>query len=171
MRRVTGQSVSRFVANEITGPLGADFFIGLPDHEDARAAEMIEGPNASAWLAQVQGTPFPHSCINPVPRALWPNDRAWRAAEVPGANGHATANALARIYGMMAEGGTWEGKRLVERATIVEAARARFRGIDESFDGQPDIYLEGGDHRSLVHMSGESFRSIMKDVRRGSIAA
>ncbi|MEI9900354.1 MAG: hypothetical protein WDN31_09765 [Hyphomicrobium sp.] len=43
--------------------------------------------------------------------------------------------------------------------------------IDESFDKQPDIYLEGGDHRSLIHMTGEAFRTIMKDARRASIAA
>ncbi len=43
--------------------------------------------------------------------------------------------------------------------------------IDESFDKQPDIYLEGGDHRSLVHMTGEAFRTIMKDARRARIAA
>lgn len=42
--------------------------------------------------------------------------------------------------------------------------------IDESFDKQPEIYLEGGDHRSLVHMTGASFRSIMKDARRARIA-
>lgn len=42
--------------------------------------------------------------------------------------------------------------------------------IDESFDKQPDIYLEGGDHRSLVHMTGEAFRSIMRDARRARIA-
>ena len=142
IRRVTGRSVGRFVAEDIIGPLGADFFIGLPEREDARAAEMIEGPKASNWVADVRATPFPHSCDNPVPRALWPNDRAWRAAEVPGANGHATANALARVYGMMSAGGTWEGKRLVDRATIVEAARARVRGIDESF-GTPTAFAAG----------------------------
>lgn len=43
--------------------------------------------------------------------------------------------------------------------------------IDESFDAQPEVFLEGGDHRSLVHMTGEAFRSIMKDARRASIAA
>ncbi len=43
--------------------------------------------------------------------------------------------------------------------------------VDESFDKQPDVYLEGGDHRSLVHMTGEAFRSIMQDVRRARIAA
>jgi Ala-tRNA(Pro) deacylase len=43
--------------------------------------------------------------------------------------------------------------------------------VDESFDKQPDIYLEGGDHRSLVHVNAEAFRSIMRDVRRARIAA
>lgn len=43
--------------------------------------------------------------------------------------------------------------------------------IDESFDKQPDIYLEGGDHRSLVHMTGEAFRAIVRDTRRARIAA
>ena len=43
--------------------------------------------------------------------------------------------------------------------------------VDESFDKQPDVYLEGGDHRSLVHMTGADFRSIMRDVKRARIAA
>ena len=43
--------------------------------------------------------------------------------------------------------------------------------IDVSFDEQPDVYLEGGDHRSLVHISGEQFRALMQDVRHARIAA
>jgi len=43
--------------------------------------------------------------------------------------------------------------------------------IDQSFDKQPEIYLEGGDHRSLVHMTGEAFRILMKSARRAPIAA
>jgi Ala-tRNA(Pro) deacylase len=42
--------------------------------------------------------------------------------------------------------------------------------IDESFDKQPEIYLEGGDHRSLIHMTGNTFRDIMRDARRARIA-
>lgn len=133
LRRVAGRNVGRFVAEEIAGPLGADFWIGLPEAEDSRVAEMTEGPGASDWVADVLASPFPHSCANPLPRALASNDRAWRAAEVPGGNGQATAHALARIYGMMANGGVWEGRRLIGRAAIEEAARARFRGVDESF--------------------------------------
>jgi Ala-tRNA(Pro) deacylase len=53
----------------------------------------------------------------------------------------------------------------------VPAAYAVDAFVDESFDTQAEIYLEGGDHRSLVHMSGEAFRSIMQDARRARIAA
>lgn len=42
--------------------------------------------------------------------------------------------------------------------------------VDESFDGQPNVYLEGGDHRSLVRISGEAFRMLMKDAQRARIA-
>ncbi|MDG4897164.1 serine hydrolase [Mesorhizobium sp. WSM4976] len=133
LRRIDGRSVGCFIAEEIAGPLGADFYVGLSAPEDARAAEMIEGPKASEWVGFVRASPFPHACDNPTPRALAPNDRALRAAEVPGGNGQSTAHALALIYGMMATGGTFEGRRLVGRAAIEEAARPRFRGMDDSF--------------------------------------
>lgn len=42
--------------------------------------------------------------------------------------------------------------------------------IDVSLDAQPDVYLEGGDHRSLIHLSGEDFRSLMQGVQHAPIA-
>jgi CubicO group peptidase (beta-lactamase class C family) len=41
---------------------------------------------------------------NPPSMALGPNGPAWRSAEIPGANGHATARALATLYGHAALG-------------------------------------------------------------------
>ena len=103
---------------------------------------MIEGPKASDWVAFVQTTPFPHSCANPTPLATAPNHRAWRAAEVPGGNGQATAAALARIYGMMAAGGVLDGRRIIGRDALKEAARPRVRGVDESF-AAPSAFAAG----------------------------
>ncbi len=42
--------------------------------------------------------------------------------------------------------------------------------IDDSLDKQPDVYLEGGDHRSLIHITGKEFRTLMKDVRHAPIS-
>jgi Ala-tRNA(Pro) deacylase len=41
--------------------------------------------------------------------------------------------------------------------------------VDESFDTQPEIFVEGGDHRSLVHLSGAAFRALLKDAQRARI--
>ena len=41
VRRVTGQTIGEFVAAEITGPLGADFYIGTAAEHDGRVAHVI----------------------------------------------------------------------------------------------------------------------------------
>lgn len=39
--------------------------------------------------------------------------------------------------------------------------------VDDSLKNQSDIYVEGGDHANLVHLSGTSFQKLMKDARHG----
>ena len=36
--------------------------------------------------------------------------------------------------------------------------------IDDSFEGKKDIYFEGGDHRTLVHLTGDQFHRLMEKV-------
>ena len=38
--------------------------------------------------------------------------------------------------------------------------------VDESLDGAADLYFEGGDHRTLVHVGGDAFRALTKDAPR-----
>jgi CubicO group peptidase (beta-lactamase class C family) len=133
IRRVTGGSVGNFIAEAIAGPLGVDFFVGLPDAQDHRAARMTEGPLVNAAMEQLALGPYWHSVRNPTPTASAPNYRAWRAAEVPGGNGQATARALATIYGALAQGGAWNGVRLISPAGLSAATALRVRGEDASF--------------------------------------
>ncbi len=37
---------------------------------------------------------------------------------------------------------------------------------DESLADVPEVFFEGGDHTTLVRVSGEAFRALMKDARR-----
>ena len=41
--------------------------------------------------------------------------------------------------------------------------------VDESLEGHSDIYFEAGDHRTLVHLSGDQFRKLMAKVPHGRI--
>src|SRR5262245_14142719 len=45
VRRVTGKSIGKFFREEIAGPLGADFHIGLPAEHDSRVAELVAPPS------------------------------------------------------------------------------------------------------------------------------
>ncbi len=37
--------------------------------------------------------------------------------------------------------------------------------VDDSLASEPEIYFEGGDHASLVHVSGITFRELLADAR------
>jgi Ala-tRNA(Pro) deacylase len=51
----------------------------------------------------------------------------------------------------------------------IGAAYALDSVVDESLEEQTELYLEGGDHRSLIHISRAQFHDLMKDVPHGHI--
>jgi len=130
IRRVTGMSVGRYVREHVAAPLGAEFWIGLPEELDARTASLVQGPIATGGPNLMElAAQDPNGLVakvfgNPPIFALSPNSREWRAAELPAANGHTTAHALARIYGALGNGGELDGTRVLGRAAI-DAARVQ----------------------------------------------
>lgn len=42
---------------------------------------------------------------------------------------------------------------------------------DDSLSGQPDIYFEGGDHRTLIHISGDDFNKLMAGAKHGGFTS
>ncbi|RFC70231.1 serine hydrolase domain-containing protein [Streptomyces sp. AcE210] len=106
VRRVSGLLPGAFLEREVTGPLGIDFTIGLPDKEAGRAAELVH-PRAQATSEQAaifaQLAPAALAALtNPIAGASEANTAAWRAAEIPAANGHGTARAVAALYAIVA---------------------------------------------------------------------
>ena len=39
--------------------------------------------------------------------------------------------------------------------------------VDDSLAQQSEIYIEGGDHASLVHISGQNFQKLLANARHG----
>lgn len=137
IRRITGKTTGEFFQAEIAGPLGVEFYIGLPASEDARAAEILPPPPSivgmpSRWelLAQDPMSLAGRALFNPPQSAHIINSRAWRAAEIPASNGHTTARGLARIYGALTSGGGIGGIRLLSAATIESAITEQSCGVD-----------------------------------------
>jgi CubicO group peptidase (beta-lactamase class C family) len=139
LRRVAGKSIGAYCRDEITGPLGIDFNIGLDARDDARCAEVIAAPPPPPGQPNPLGenAADPESitakALNNPPGALrmsMINSRAWRGAEVPAANGHTNARALSRFYGVLARGGELDGVRVLSPAHIERCHTEQSNGID-----------------------------------------
>jgi CubicO group peptidase (beta-lactamase class C family) len=131
VRRVTGKSLTRFVDDEIAGPLDADFHIGAREADWDRCAEMIPPPPLPFDLASLD----PDSVLvkvatGPVADATAPNTPGWRLAEIGAANGHGNARSVARVMSVLALGGTGQGVRLLSPATIEHVFREQAHGTD-----------------------------------------
>jgi CubicO group peptidase (beta-lactamase class C family) len=56
------------------------------------------------------------------------NSPAWRSADIPSANGHGTARAVARLYGALALGGTLEDVRVIGAETLARFTTLQWEG-------------------------------------------
>ncbi len=139
VRRISGKSLGTYFRDEIAGPLGMDAYIGFDASLDPRVAEIFPAPapapgqpNPMADLVKDPNSVSAKALLNP-PNTMLPattNSRAWRAAEIPGANGHANARALARVYGALARGGEVDGVRVVNTAALPRCYTEQSKGTD-----------------------------------------
>ncbi|MCX4976991.1 beta-lactamase family protein [Streptomyces sp. NBC_00554] len=126
VRRVSGLLPGAFLEREVTGPLGIDFTIGLPEKESGRAAELVHpraAPTSEQAAVYAQLAPAALAALtNPIVGATEANTPQWRAAEIPAANGHGTARAIAALYGIFAGRGSY-GSREVLSPQAAERVR------------------------------------------------
>jgi CubicO group peptidase (beta-lactamase class C family) len=135
VRRVAGKSVGTYFRDEIARPLGIDFHIGTGPEHDERISPLVQGPVAEgpSMLDLMQQDPegmLAKAFANPPILPDASRSREWRAAEIPAANGHGTARALARLYGGLACGGTVDGARILRPAVIEQARTEQSLGQD-----------------------------------------
>lgn len=145
-KRVAGVSIGQFFRSEVTEPLGADAFIGLPEGLEDRVATLYP-------------LTLGDKLFRALPRAFLPRDRDGRMLrqalrkrsdtrravavpadlgpsglsnlnrpevqrlELPWVNGIASARGLARTYAPLANGGEALGVRLVESPILAEVIR------------------------------------------------
>lgn len=116
VRRITGLLPGEFLRREITGPLGIDFTVGFPEKDAERVAELVQPKDVSRAQAALFALMEPvaiASLLNPGTGTAAANTPEWRAAEIPAANGHGTARAVAALYGILAGRGTLDGRRIL----------------------------------------------------------
>lgn len=149
LRRCTGKSVGTWFRDEVAGPLGLDFAIGLPTEDLARCAEMLPArmrpgdlqalpPAARDMMRDYSdlSTPTGAAFQNPAMGAGYMNSAEFRQAEIPAANGHGTARAVATMYDRL--------------GSLVSAEALQAATSTQSFG--PDAVLKSTTHFGLGFM-------------------
>jgi CubicO group peptidase (beta-lactamase class C family) len=126
VRRVTGRSLGTFFAEEVAGPLGADFHIGLPAEHDHRVSPVIPGPPPGGAADAGMGGIW----ANPPLTAETAVTEAWRRAEVPAAGGHGNARSVGAVQSVLACGGQVRGVRLLSQAGCAAVFEEQSNGMD-----------------------------------------
>jgi CubicO group peptidase (beta-lactamase class C family) len=120
--------MGRALREDFAEPFGLDLWIGLPEAEFDRVAEL-QRPNGLPEFGE-KNEPTRAAFMTPWSSPAGRNQADWRRAEIPSANGHATADALARLMGALAGDGWLDGEEILAPAIIGELARERIRGQD-----------------------------------------
>jgi CubicO group peptidase (beta-lactamase class C family) len=131
IRRITGKSLKQFVAEEIVGPLGADFQIGAAERDWDRIADVVPPPPLPFDMDSIDPqSPAFKTMTGPVPDASAANTPGWRHADMGACNGHGNARSVARILSALALGGEVDGVRLLGAETIDLIFDEQSRGVD-----------------------------------------
>jgi CubicO group peptidase (beta-lactamase class C family) len=134
VRRISGKSLGSFFQAEIAGPLGIDFWIGLPDAEEPRVARIVPppptDPNDAFGAALLDKDSLTRRAFMNPSTLFFAGGaefaRALRAAEIPAANGMTNGRGLAGLYAPLAA----RDGRLVDTATLARMGAIESAGPD-----------------------------------------
>ena len=149
LRRVDGRSVGTYFEQEIAEPFGIDFKIGLSDEDLVRCADIL--PDAASESMILKILPYMPDFLLPDQLKLikqilkggdykvafqsfedqnLTNTNEWRQAEIPSANGHGTAESLAKLFGILSTGCERDGKRIFSQDTLRYCLNPLSKGPD-----------------------------------------
>jgi CubicO group peptidase (beta-lactamase class C family) len=135
IRRTTGQFPGDWIAGNVSGPLGAEVYLGLPARLRGAVAPVLPFrplPHGQATTVRMQPATLPYRAavgftIPPLsPLAV--NEPQIQAAQLPAANGIGSARGLARVFAAVI--GEVDGVRLLSAAAMDNARREQVRGPD-----------------------------------------
>jgi CubicO group peptidase (beta-lactamase class C family) len=173
-----GRTLGRAFAEDVAGPLGIAFHIGLPDHVDDRQLATFHAVHPARGIVHIGSAPRrlllalcnPRSltsrAFNAIPIARHPqriNDRRLLRHELASFGGVGNARAIARAYGELATGGRRLGLR-PETLTALETPGPSPPG------GRSDLVLHSDIPFTLGHVHAFPGFPLGSDARSYAMA-
>jgi CubicO group peptidase (beta-lactamase class C family) len=130
IRRITGRTLGEFLAEEVAGPLGADFHIGTPAASDPQVRPLIQPDTDDAETISKLSEIGKRTLGNPAVTGAMSFEEWWRRCEIPAANGHGNARSVAQIQSLISAGGAVQDKRLLSEAGVEALFAEQSNGMD-----------------------------------------
>ncbi|KAI0152717.1 beta-lactamase [Xylariaceae sp. FL1272] len=130
VRKATGRPLKEVVAQEIIGPLGADYQIGALEKDWPRVSPIYEPADLDANQLMEPGSLSARTFLNPTPNAAFANTEAWKRAEMGATNGHTNARGMNRTMSAITLGGTVRGVQILKPETIDLIFKEQYQGPD-----------------------------------------
>ena len=153
VRRIDGRPIGQFLREEISEPLQADLFIGVPEEDHHRVADLSHIPPdgdtadntdmslniASEATDEAADSDSEFAFTDRMIRSLSgpeiglekANSAEWRCGAFPSSNGHANARGIAAAYGTIAAGGVFGETRIFSSAAAERMREAQPTGRDK----------------------------------------
>ena len=140
VRRVTGKRIQDFVHERICRPLGAHYYLGVPEDKLSFVADLTPNKGASTRIGGGDPNSPGARAHRASPRPFDTNEqnsRRFRTNGVPSFGGFGEARAMCRIYAALGEGGTIDGVRIISKAAIERATKQQWADMQDGMIGMP----------------------------------
>ena len=148
IRRATGLTVGQLIQRDIATALGADIYLGAPQHLHSRMADF-EWPGGTPsedvpeGMDEAQTMQF-NTYSNPsgLSGAGVVNSEQWRLAEMPSTNMHASARGVSKLYTALAFGGAHNGIEVVP-SQVLDVTTSEVSDGDDQVLGRVSRFAHG----------------------------
>ena len=179
VHRSTAKRMGLFLRDEVTGPLGIEFWMGLPEALESRVAPMIAAPvddaarNSRMARAMKADPSSPTALFLLSKGGFDANARAAHAAEIGSANGISNGRGLAGLYAALANGGSLNGVRLVGPDTLSRMGQISVATHEDATLAIPTRFslgfMKSMDNRALENTA--SCSAILSEAAFGHVGA
>ena len=151
IRRIDGRMPGDYFKEEIAEPFNLDFHIGLSEDDIHRCADVsykrLDNLNPQLGFIKFIPNIFLNKDLNNLKESFvsgdfkkafksdrldkdGPNSLDWRTAQIPAANGHGTAQSLAKLFGILSTGCQRDNIKLLDLDTLMNSIKIYSSGPD-----------------------------------------
>ena len=151
IRRIDGRMPGDYFKEEIAEPFNLDFHIGLSKDNIHRCADVgykrLDNLNPQLGFIKFIPNIFLNKDLNNLKETFisgdfkkafksdrldkdGPNSLDWRTAQIPAANGHGTAQSLAKLFGILSTGCQRDNIKILDNDTLTNSTKIHSSGPD-----------------------------------------